>query len=209
MLSEGAGQVDRGDRMVRHTGAIGARCNSPWAKSGPCGASWRSPLCEPSAGTGGATCSVPSDAAAREKRSGRNRSPCGLSAAAAGYQLHLSTDVRRGLPTRGTRAEYHVRNPHTLLAMAEDGHGVAIIPSSLPTHRSQLRIVGLTYQGKPLREPLAIFWDKRRSLPSYATAFCKMLADHARQMFPVTRPAGPEPGAAAKKSSRQIGRASC
>jgi len=98
---------------------------------------------------------------------------------------------------------FESRTPHTLLAMAEDGHGVAIIPSSLPTHRSQLRIVGLTYQGKPLREPLAIFWDKRRSLPSYATAFCKMLADHARQMFPVTRPAGPEPGAAAKKSSRR------
>ena len=96
---------------------------------------------------------------------------------------------------------FESRTPHTLLAMAENGHGVAIIPSTLPTHRSELRVVGLTYQGRPLREPLAIFWDKRRSLPSYATAFCKMLADHAREVFPVTRPS--KFGTVVKKSSRR------
>ena len=68
------------------------------------------------------------------------------------------------------------RAPHTLLAIAEAGHGVAIIPSALRTHRYELRIVGVTYRGRPLREPLTILWDKRRPLPRYATAFCEMLA---------------------------------
>ena len=87
--------------------------------------------------------------------------------------------------------------PHTLLAMAEDGHGVAIIPSTLRTYRYALRIVGVTYQGRPLREPLTIYWDKRRPLPRYATAFCEMLAAHVRETFPITRPSEPKRGGTA------------
>jgi DNA-binding transcriptional LysR family regulator len=83
---------------------------------------------------------------------------------------------------------FESRAPHTLLAMAERGHGVAVIPSALPANRHTLRIFRLIYRGGPLREPLAIFWDKRRPLPRYATAFCDMLADYMRKVFPITRP---------------------
>jgi DNA-binding transcriptional LysR family regulator len=83
---------------------------------------------------------------------------------------------------------FESRGPHTLLAMAERGHGVAVIPSALRTDRHALRIVGLTYRGKPLREPLAIFWDKRRPVPRYAAGFCEMLAEHMRKVFPITQP---------------------
>jgi DNA-binding transcriptional LysR family regulator len=82
---------------------------------------------------------------------------------------------------------FESRAPHTLLAMAERGHGVAVIPSALPADRRALRIFRLIYRGKPLREPLAIFWDKRRPLPRYATAFCEMLTDYMRRVFPITR----------------------
>jgi DNA-binding transcriptional LysR family regulator len=78
--------------------------------------------------------------------------------------------------------------PHTLLALAELGHGVAIIPSQLRTRGYDLRITGLTYRGKPLREQMIILWDKQRPLPRYATAYCEMLAEHVRQIFPITRP---------------------
>ena len=44
------------------------------------------------------------------------------------------------------------RAPHTLVAMAEAGHGVAIIPSALRTRHYKVRIFGVTYRGKPLRE---------------------------------------------------------
>jgi len=80
------------------------------------------------------------------------------------------------------------RSPHTLLALAEAGHGVAIIPSQFRTDRYALRIVGLTFRGRPLREPLAMLWDNRRPLPGYATAFCEMLAGHMRTVFPITLP---------------------
>jgi len=94
---------------------------------------------------------------------------------------------------------FESRAPHTLLAMAEAGEGVAIIPSALRTHRYALRIVGLTYQGRPLREPLAIFWDQRRPLPRYATVFCQMLAEHVRKVFPITRPSASKPSPSRRK----------
>jgi len=78
--------------------------------------------------------------------------------------------------------------PHTLLALAEAGHGVAIIPTQLRTRGHSLRILSVTYRGKPLREQLVIMWDRRRPLPPYATAYCDMLAEHVREVFPITGP---------------------
>lgn len=81
--------------------------------------------------------------------------------------------------------------PQTLLALAEAGHGVAIIPSQLRIRDHKLRIVGLRYRGKPLRQEMLIQWDKRRPLPGYAKAYCEMLAKHVREVFPITRPSDP------------------
>jgi DNA-binding transcriptional LysR family regulator len=83
---------------------------------------------------------------------------------------------------------YESRTPHTLLAMAESGHGVAIIPSGMRTDRHKLRLAAVTYRGKPLRELLTIYWDKRRPLPGYAEKFCEMLAEYLRDVFPISRP---------------------
>jgi DNA-binding transcriptional LysR family regulator len=83
------------------------------------------------------------------------------------------------------------RTPHTLLTLAEAGHGVAIIPSQLRASHYRLRIVAVTYRGRPLRTPMVILWDKQRPLPRYATAYCEMLADYVREIFPITRPTAP------------------
>ena len=80
------------------------------------------------------------------------------------------------------------RAPHTLLALAEAGQGVAIIPSVLRADRHRLRIVRVTHGGKPLRDRFVIQWDKRRPMPAYAEKFCDMLAAHMRTVLPITRP---------------------
>src|SRR6201996_3902641 len=98
------------------------------------------------------------------------------------------------------------RNPHTLLALAEAGHGVAIVPSQLQCHRYRLRIVGLTYRGRPLREPLTISWDKRRPLPRFATDYCGMLAAFMREIFPITQPTDRMFPAPAKKARPRAGK---
>ena len=71
--------------------------------------------------------------------------------------------------------------------MAAAGHGVAIIPSAVRIQRYRVRVLRVTYRGKPLTEPLAVVSDKRRPLPVYATVFCDMLAEHVRRTFPVPR----------------------
>lgn len=81
---------------------------------------------------------------------------------------------------------------HALLALAEAGHGVAIVPSILPTHRYRLRIVRLTHRGRSLREPFAILWDKRRTVPAYVADFCDALAGYMRDILPISRPRVPK-----------------
>ncbi len=93
------------------------------------------------------------------------------------------------------------RAPHTLLALAEAGHGVAIIPALLPTDRYTLRIVRVTHRRKPLREPLAVHWDKRRPIPPYAESFFESLAKYMREVLPITRPS--ESTIAAARKHRQ------
>jgi DNA-binding transcriptional LysR family regulator len=80
------------------------------------------------------------------------------------------------------------RTPHVLLALAEAGHGVAIVPSVLPTKRYRLRVARITYRRKPLTEAYAVLWDNRRLLPPYAKDFCELLAAHVREIFPISQP---------------------
>jgi DNA-binding transcriptional LysR family regulator len=83
---------------------------------------------------------------------------------------------------------FQSRTPHTLLAMAEHGHGIAVVPSAVQTNRYALHVMGVTYRAVPLRERLAVFRDARRTLPPYAAAFCSMLAAYARDVLSVSRP---------------------
>jgi DNA-binding transcriptional LysR family regulator len=75
------------------------------------------------------------------------------------------------------------RTPHALLALAEAGHGVAVVPSVLPTHRYRLRVLRITHRRKPLSERLAVLWDRRRALPPHAVEFREALARHVQEMF--------------------------
>jgi DNA-binding transcriptional LysR family regulator len=93
------------------------------------------------------------------------------------------------------------RAPHTLLAFAEAGHGVAIIPSLLRTDRYALRIVRVTHGRKPLRERLVIQWDSRRPMPPYAECFCEALAEYMGEVLPITRPSASKMAATRKQAA--------
>jgi LysR family transcriptional regulator, nitrogen assimilation regulatory protein len=93
------------------------------------------------------------------------------------------------------------RAPHTLLALAEAGQGVAIIPSLLRTDRYTLRIVRVAHRRKPIRSRYAIQWDKRRPLPAYAESFCETLAEYVREVLPITRPSTSKTAAVPKHAA--------
>lgn len=118
----------------------------------------------------------------------------------SGYGLRRAFDAACRLAGLTPNIRLETRSPHTLLALAEARHGVAIIASTFQAKRYNLKIAPITFRGGKLREPLAVLWDKRRPLPGYATAFYQMWAEHVRAVFPITRPTVPMPGPARKKS---------
>ena len=56
------------------------------------------------------------------------------------------------------------------LPLRRPGTGVAVIPSLALTHRYEVRVARVVHDGKPLREPISIVWDKRRIMPRYIRA---------------------------------------
>jgi LysR family nitrogen assimilation transcriptional regulator len=99
---------------------------------------------------------------------------------------------------------FESRTPHTLLALAESGLGVAVVPSVLPTHRYKLEVVGLTYRDKPLREAYGLVWARQRARPPVADEFAHALASFVREAFPISRPSAPR----SKRSRQAASRAS-
>jgi DNA-binding transcriptional LysR family regulator len=106
----------------------------------------------------------------------------------SGFGFRRAFDAASRMARLKPTIAFESRNPHTLLALAEAGHGVAIVPSQLQCHRYKLRIVGLAHRRRALQEPLTISWDKRRLLPRFATDYCEMLATYMRETFPITLP---------------------
>jgi len=105
----------------------------------------------------------------------------------SGFVVRKTFDAVCRLATLKPNILIESRAPHTLLALAETGLGVAIVPSAIRIKRYKLRVARIAYKRKPLRDPLAVVWDKRRVLPPYAEDFCKLLAAHMRELFGVTR----------------------
>lgn len=78
----------------------------------------------------------------------------------------------------------------TLLALAREGHGAAIIPTTAVRIDSKsLRLVPLMFRRKPLTAELAVLWNRERRLPRYAEAFSATLAAHMRALMPRLEPA--------------------
>jgi DNA-binding transcriptional LysR family regulator len=88
--------------------------------------------------------------------------------------------------------------PHTLMALATEGYGVAVVPSDVRPQQDTLRIRPIVHRGAPVGRWAVVTWNPRRFLPPYITTFVTELVAHARQGHPgrdVTRraPVLPEP----------------
>ena len=74
--------------------------------------------------------------------------------------------------------------PETLLALARESHGAAIVPSSAQIDRRSLRLAPIVFRGRPLTSEIALLWAGARRLPRYAEEFGAMLANHMRAVIP-------------------------
>jgi DNA-binding transcriptional LysR family regulator len=61
--------------------------------------------------------------------------------------------------------------PSTLVALAQAGYGLAIVPSTVRIPRNGVRAVPLVQRGAPIGRWLGIAWDPRRFLAAFADQF--------------------------------------
>jgi LysR family cyn operon transcriptional activator len=74
------------------------------------------------------------------------------------------------------------REPHSLIALAEAGQGIAIVPSTVRFVSTRAHAVPLVREGTPLGVWGGPAWDPRRTLPPHATHFVDELAMFASRM---------------------------
>jgi len=85
---------------------------------------------------------------------------------------------------RGGNFRLESAAPHTLVALAAAGHGLALVPSNLRFPRAGLRLVPVVQDGKSLGGWIAVQWDPRRFLPAYAQDFVADIAAYTRRFYP-------------------------
>ncbi|MGH7305541.1 MAG: LysR family transcriptional regulator [Candidatus Rokuibacteriota bacterium] len=77
--------------------------------------------------------------------------------------------------------------PPTLVALAQVGYGIAIVPSSVRVPPGGVRTIPIFRRGEPLGQWAGIAWDPRRFLAAYAQQFVEELAVYARRERPWPR----------------------
>jgi len=73
--------------------------------------------------------------------------------------------------------------PHTLVALARMGYGVAVVPSNVLVP-SGVRALPLVQRGASIGRWLTVAWDPRRILATYAEQFVDELAAYCRRDYP-------------------------
>jgi DNA-binding transcriptional LysR family regulator len=120
-----------------------------------------------------------------------------------GYSVRHLFDAACRLANVEPKILLESRSSHTLLALAEVGQGVAIIPSLQRTERYKLQIVRVTHRRKPIQERVAIQWDRRRPLPPYVIICRDALAEYMQAVLPITHPTKSKKAEGPGKAYRQ------
>jgi len=74
--------------------------------------------------------------------------------------------------------------PHTLVALAASGLGLAILPSNAQVPRGAVRAVPLVHRGVSVGKWAVIAWDAERFVAPYATQFVEEIVAHCRRDYP-------------------------
>lgn len=72
----------------------------------------------------------------------------------------------------------------SLVALADAGRGIAVIPSTALVRTRRLHAAPIVQGGTPLGTWLSVIWDPGRLLPVYARSFIDDLARHTRRGYP-------------------------
>src|SRR5262249_27987324 len=74
--------------------------------------------------------------------------------------------------------------PQTLIAMAQAGHGIAVVPSPVRIPSAGVRVAVVLPRGGPIGRWTVAAWEPQRFLPPYAVQFIDEVAAHCRSDYP-------------------------
>jgi DNA-binding transcriptional LysR family regulator len=75
-------------------------------------------------------------------------------------------------------------SPQTTIALAQSGHGVAIVPSPIRIASRGVRVVPVVHRGAAIGKWAMAAWNPRRYLPPYAEPFVDELLSRVQKAFP-------------------------
>ena len=99
------------------------------------------------------------------------------------FATRKTFDAACRLGRMAPRISLESRAPETLLALAREGHGIAIVPSMAPIDARKLRLAPLMFRGSPLTMPIGVLWNSQHRQPRYAAAFSATLAAHMQSVL--------------------------
>jgi LysR family cyn operon transcriptional activator len=74
--------------------------------------------------------------------------------------------------------------PHTIIALAREGYGVAVVPSTALVPREGIRAAPLVQRGAAIGRWMTAGWDPQRFHAPYAEQFVEELVAHTRRDYP-------------------------
>lgn len=74
--------------------------------------------------------------------------------------------------------------PHTLIALAREGYGIAIVPSDVQPQQGEVQLMPLVHRRTPVGRWAVITWNPQRFLPPYAEQFVSELAASVKRDYP-------------------------
>jgi LysR family transcriptional regulator, cyn operon transcriptional activator len=74
--------------------------------------------------------------------------------------------------------------PHTLIALAGVGYGIAVLPSNVQILRGAVRAVPIVHRDAAIGKWAVIAWNPHRFLPPYAEQFANELVAHVQRAYP-------------------------
>jgi DNA-binding transcriptional LysR family regulator len=70
-------------------------------------------------------------------------------------------------------------SPHTLIALAQNGHGIPVLSSSASVRPQMDRAVQLVFNGRPIGRMVSAIWNPKRHQPAGFNDLIEILKDFA------------------------------
>jgi len=101
-----------------------------------------------------------------------------------GFASHAWFDTACRIERIRPRVLLESITPHSLIALARTGFGIALINSVVPIPRERIHAAVIMHKGTPIGRWTMVAWSRQRFLPPYAEQFREELIAYCRRDYP-------------------------